>query len=205
MSPAARQCIARLIRLRSTLHPPPGSGSFASVISRPENCFANQKYPFARRPSRRGLGQFCAKDWRSLTISAGAGFRNAKFLLPSTKHGGNQIAYNRAHRRKQRRPAQHGPHDLPQVSMKPAALETEPSVAADGVGAVRAGYHPTDRRIRCGFGRRGVEWGAKQGGLMTMRAFNFLAGGLDIEFKVATTVLTGGFANHGLAFRNGFT
>jgi hypothetical protein len=27
---SSRQCIARLIRLRSTLHPPPGSGSFAS-------------------------------------------------------------------------------------------------------------------------------------------------------------------------------
>jgi hypothetical protein len=26
------------IRLRSTLHPPPGSGSFASMILRPENC-----------------------------------------------------------------------------------------------------------------------------------------------------------------------
>ena len=37
---SARQCIARLIRLRSTLHPPPGSGSFAFMISRPENCFA---------------------------------------------------------------------------------------------------------------------------------------------------------------------
>jgi hypothetical protein len=31
-----RQCIARLIRLRSTLHPPPGSGDFASMILRPE-------------------------------------------------------------------------------------------------------------------------------------------------------------------------
>jgi hypothetical protein len=31
---SARQCIARLIRLRSTLHPPPGSGSFAFRISR---------------------------------------------------------------------------------------------------------------------------------------------------------------------------
>jgi hypothetical protein len=34
---SSRQCIARLIRLRSTLHPPPGSGSFASRISRTEN------------------------------------------------------------------------------------------------------------------------------------------------------------------------
>jgi hypothetical protein len=31
---SSRQCIARLIRLRSTLHPPPGSGSFAFRISR---------------------------------------------------------------------------------------------------------------------------------------------------------------------------
>src|ERR1017187_4057392 len=31
---AARQCIARLIRLRSTLHPPPGSWDFASRILR---------------------------------------------------------------------------------------------------------------------------------------------------------------------------
>jgi hypothetical protein len=31
---SSRQCIARLIRLRSTLHPPPGSGSFASMIPR---------------------------------------------------------------------------------------------------------------------------------------------------------------------------
>ena len=37
---SSRQCIARLIRLRSTLHPPPGSGNFASMIPRPENCFA---------------------------------------------------------------------------------------------------------------------------------------------------------------------
>jgi len=39
--PSSRQCIARLIRLRSTLHPPSGSGCFASVILRAENCFAN--------------------------------------------------------------------------------------------------------------------------------------------------------------------
>ena len=31
---SSRQCIARLIRLRSTLHPPPGSGNFAFRISR---------------------------------------------------------------------------------------------------------------------------------------------------------------------------
>jgi hypothetical protein len=34
---SARQCIARLIRLRSTLHPPPGSGDFASRILRAEH------------------------------------------------------------------------------------------------------------------------------------------------------------------------
>ena len=33
---SARQCIARLNRLRSTLHPPPGSGDFASMILRTE-------------------------------------------------------------------------------------------------------------------------------------------------------------------------
>jgi hypothetical protein len=31
---SSRQCIARLIRLRSTLHPPPGSGNLASMILR---------------------------------------------------------------------------------------------------------------------------------------------------------------------------
>src|SRR6266496_3773848 len=36
---SARQCIARLIRLRSTLHPPPGSGDFAFRISRTEDYF----------------------------------------------------------------------------------------------------------------------------------------------------------------------
>ena len=56
---------------------------------------------------------------------------------------------------------------------------------------------------RRGFGRGGPECGAEQDGLMTVRAFNFLAGVFDIEFKVATAVLTGGFGNHGLAFRNG--
>lgn len=84
--------------------------------------------------------------------------------------------------------------------MKPTALETEPSVAADGVGTVRAGYHPIDWQLRCGFGRRGVEWGAKQSGLLAMRAFNFLAGVLNIEFKVAATVLTGGFRQHNQPF-----
>ena len=34
---SARQCIARLNRLRSTLHPPPGSGDFASRILRAEH------------------------------------------------------------------------------------------------------------------------------------------------------------------------
>jgi predicted nucleotidyltransferase len=34
MSPVVASCITRLIRLRSTLHPPPGSGSFAFRISR---------------------------------------------------------------------------------------------------------------------------------------------------------------------------
>ena len=34
---AARQSIARLIRLRSRLHPPPGSGDFASRILRAEH------------------------------------------------------------------------------------------------------------------------------------------------------------------------
>jgi len=34
MSRSSRQCIAHLIRLRSTLHPPPASGSFAFRISR---------------------------------------------------------------------------------------------------------------------------------------------------------------------------
>ncbi len=34
---SARQCISRLIRLRSTLHPPPGSGDFASRILRAEH------------------------------------------------------------------------------------------------------------------------------------------------------------------------
>jgi hypothetical protein len=29
--------------LRSRLHPPPGSGSFAFMILRPENCFTNQE------------------------------------------------------------------------------------------------------------------------------------------------------------------
>jgi len=36
---AARQSIARLIRLRSRLHPPPGSEDFASTILLAENCF----------------------------------------------------------------------------------------------------------------------------------------------------------------------
>jgi hypothetical protein len=39
--PAASRRISRcnpVIRLRSRLHPPPGSGSFASMIPRPENC-----------------------------------------------------------------------------------------------------------------------------------------------------------------------
>ena len=35
-----RQSIARLIRLRSKLTPPPGSENFTSMIPRPENCFA---------------------------------------------------------------------------------------------------------------------------------------------------------------------
>ena len=34
---SSRQCLARLIRLRSTLHPPPGSGEFASRILRAEH------------------------------------------------------------------------------------------------------------------------------------------------------------------------
>src|SRR5208283_5451065 len=34
---SARQCIARLNRLCSTLHPPPGSGNFASRILRAEH------------------------------------------------------------------------------------------------------------------------------------------------------------------------
>jgi hypothetical protein len=53
-----------------------------------------------------------------------------------------------------------------------------------------------------------MEWGAKQGGLMTMRAFNFLAGILNIEFKMAAAVLTGAFCNHNQSFpvlRSGMT
>jgi hypothetical protein len=38
---SSRQCLARLIRLRSTLHPPPGSGSFAFRFRARENFHAS--------------------------------------------------------------------------------------------------------------------------------------------------------------------
>ena len=40
---SSHQSIARLIRLRSRLHPPPGSGSFASRIWRVENCLRQER------------------------------------------------------------------------------------------------------------------------------------------------------------------
>ena len=59
---SSRQCIARLIRLRSTLHPPPGSGSFASRIPRWRIACPNCK------PHRTFLKVMCAKIFSKPSI-----------------------------------------------------------------------------------------------------------------------------------------
>ena len=56
---SSRQSIARLIRLRSRLHPPPGSGNFASMILRAENSFTDRNLIEAG---------CCENHWEALSL-----------------------------------------------------------------------------------------------------------------------------------------
>jgi hypothetical protein len=75
---SSRQCIARLIRLRSTLHPPPDSGDFASMILRTENCFTEMIATWrvqqnARRRARWGVRGVWGEWAQNCVIYAPAG------------------------------------------------------------------------------------------------------------------------------------